>query len=1317
MLLENYRYNLLDSDSSILFKNIFGLKTDKTKNMDNLWNNSLFVFYNIYWFNVVLLFKYNGIDISGGSISKRHVFTSSDYKLCRNLNDIYGYDNKLNQVIHSNLKDDFLSSRIPEVLYNVYLENRNKEHKDQVHKVVISSLNTKVEESGRNIPNYKYKYLDYKSKLLTINYILGLEILYKSILSSYKKIIKKKKIDYDKDKNYFLRNGSTTVTMQNELIKNNLSIEEKEKEFSNFKENLEKMNISDLFNLNEKLNIERFGRFQNNKFSKLKKFTIKKKYKKDRILGFREYSTQSTLESNCESLSVAVESNNGIEENEIENGVIRKEFLMNTTKFGMEILKIVNKAKGVLCEETLIKIQKEIEEFCIKFESESLDILMSQADSSNKYDPVVMKLRVEWYNKIIKAINNFIHEYEINNFHNLVTEMKKNSGKSELFLLIFAFKYKVRESNLKRKIELENSIVTNLKKRDIILYQQYMKYYKSETSILVSIIISLIVNMISGYYIKDSDSLWGEISQAKLILILGDELIKRAPKNLSELFLNSNKNWKDSDKNYITEFYNQNIKLNVSWETKYTIGNSLLDLILETVDIFEVSGPLFRNGKYNKYIRIKKDYFEFLNQELAHTKQLPMLVKPLDWSDQELGMKGGFYTNEFKNIINSNLIHYNNRNSGKNIITEVQTKAIDYLNNQRFKINKDVLTFLLKEFKKEESFIFKGLNKIHPKTSNWKELDREEKKMVSSHNSKYILYQNILSLAIIFENVNFYIPTYYDFRGRIYSSVDYLTYQGEDIARSLIEFSNGCKLDNENIIYVLQHLANTSGKSKLTVSNKNKWALNIINKLGILQNNLDIRNLDLVFRESLNVSDLKFEDLISNIYIIELIYKNDDKLQFLTILHSLIKYLINPNLSFQTPICFDATCSGFQHLSAIFADTEMAIYSNVTGNISKDKLHHSIAVGDSLNFRLKKEEQEEEEEEEEEEQEEQEPGDIYQKVADTVVQSINNLNNEWDILFKSKLKKLNITRKLLKRPVMTIPYNVGLVTMGEQIINDGFFIKKYDSFSKDSKEKSFFYIVSPELVKDEYKGETIVLTNSEMQKFNTILYFSVYNTFPNLRDYVNYLNKFAYIFGLLDSPIVWTTPVGMTIKMAYTELKRKRGKNLFNPKKSNSVSLPLKKMDKLANKIAFMPNFIHSMDSTNIQLLIKILRENKQNINLFTIHDCFATTPDTMKLLNSEVRKAFAMMYFDLNYIKNLHLDFLKQISLITQIYQKDTEGNRFHYDIRDNFSLNKNLFFIINNNGKEVIKNIPDFPFEEKWEVVKDIFKEGILNSVYFIN
>ena len=146
--------------------------------------------------------------------------------------------------------------------------------------------------------------------------------------------------------------------------------------------------------------------------------------------------------------------------------------------------------------------------------------------------------------------------------------------------------------------------------------------------------------------------------------------------------------------------------------------------------------------------------------------------------------------------------------------------------------------------------------------------------------------------------------------------------------------------------------------------------------------------------------------------------------------------------------------------------------------------------------------------------------------------------------------------------------------------------------------------------------------------------------------------------------------------MAYASLKNKDGKNLYNKRRGASVTLPINgQLDRVSNKIAFMPNFIHSMDSAHIQLLVMNLIAENRNINLFTIHDCFATTPDTMRYLNAEIRRAFAMLYFDQDYIKVMHNDFISQISDYTQIYKENLAEEIVPYDMKTSLNEDENLF------------------------------------------
>ena len=65
-----------------------------------------------------------------------------------------------------------------------------------------------------------------------------------------------------------------------------------------------------------------------------------------------------------------------------------------------------------------------------------------------------------------------------------------------------------------------------------------------------------------------------------------------------------------------------------------------------------------------------------------------------------------------------------------------------------------------------------------------------------------------------------------------------------------------------------------------------------------------------------------------------------------------------------------------------------------------------------------------------------------------------------------------------------------------------------------------------------------------------------------------------------------------------------------------------------------MPNFIHSMDASNIHLLIDLLIYDKYYIQLYTIHDCFASTINNMKYIEKYVKLAFIKLYFEKNYLK-----------------------------------------------------------------------------------
>nr|YP_010555509.1 RNA polymerase [Ramaria rubella]UYR22258.1 RNA polymerase [Ramaria rubella] len=108
-------------------------------------------------------------------------------------------------------------------------------------------------------------------------------------------------------------------------------------------------------------------------------------------------------------------------------------------------------------------------------------------------------------------------------------------------------------------------------------------------------------------------------------------------------------------------------------------------------------------------------------------------------------------------------------------------------------------------------------------------------------------------------------------------------------------------------------------------------------------------------------------------------------------------------------------------------------------------------------------------------------------------ESINNLEDE---SLRNLFKRIKITRQLMKRPVMMIPYNVSLNSMQEQLVQDGFFIKTFESLTVN---KGYSYKVNPNIV---VKIGVLILSSLDMGKFTVILYYSVF--IPSLQVFKKY---------------------------------------------------------------------------------------------------------------------------------------------------------------------------------------------------------------------
>lgn len=113
---------------------LFGELSETEKKDNIISSRCLFVFNDLFWSNILLYFRICGIDISGGSISKRHVLSPVDFNLFKFMNIVigdrmYGYsesDRKemesFNNDMYFGMNNIVLSSKIPIKLYKNYEE-------------------------------------------------------------------------------------------------------------------------------------------------------------------------------------------------------------------------------------------------------------------------------------------------------------------------------------------------------------------------------------------------------------------------------------------------------------------------------------------------------------------------------------------------------------------------------------------------------------------------------------------------------------------------------------------------------------------------------------------------------------------------------------------------------------------------------------------------------------------------------------------------------------------------------------------------------------------------------------------------------------------------------------------------------------------------------------------------------------------------------------------------------------------------------------------------------------------------------------------
>lgn len=148
----------------------------------------------------------------------------------------------------------------------------------------------------------------------------------------------------------------------------------------------------------------------------------------------------------------------------------------------------------------------------------------------------------------------------------------------------------------------------------------------------------------------------------------------------------------------------------------------------------------------------------------------------------------------------------------------------------------------------------------------------------------------------------------------------------------------------------------------------------------------------------------------------------------------------------------------------------------------------------------------------------------------------------------------------------------------------------------------------------------------------------------SIKSITTYLNDLAAIILAVKGEISWVTPAGISVNSTYNKFKTIKTKSFaFSTSKPVTLNIPTNESDEKKSKPAFLANLVHSLDGTNIHLLVDLM-ENKPNdlfnlkTPLYTIPDCFASSPRHIKQVEKIIKEAFIMIYFGTQgYIEKIH--------------------------------------------------------------------------------
>lgn len=215
---------------------------------------------------------------------------------------------------------------------------------------------------------------------------------------------------------------------------------------------------------------------------------------------------------------------------------------------------------------------------------------------------------------------------------------------------------------------------------------------------------------------------------------------------------------------------------------------------------------------------------------------------------------------------------------------------------------------------------------------------------------------------------------------------------------------------------------------------------------------------------------------------------------------------------------------------------------------------------------------------------------------------------------------------------MTLTYNATDIAMVDYI--------KQNLYLTDSKSDDTTWFAVSEDNKDN------LVTLKDLFLIVSLIKQITLSDFVKIKKLTKYLKNVATLLNILELPIVWNLPNGLTIRQSYLETKTTAITPFMYDKSKVNIRVTIKdKYNKRKQVRALMPNLIHSLDGGSLCLLaIKFFNNYPGMAQFYSVHDCFGTTLDKIETLKTLLASVYTDIYSDNTYLERFDASILDYI-------------------------------------------------------------------------